>query len=267
MAISFATSGLDLLVQILRYRISDLKIAYTTVTAEDVRTASGTSNEIFYTANMPVASGFDTYLRAGRWFFAKKNTELECNGIRAYVFNLESGAFIVPAGAIVAEAGSRVRVGYTWEEEQEYKFSDKELKLYIGDAITAVNLDCDFGYTFISTGEFNVTPTVEFNTAAAHIYPLYASILLKRQLESEGFGDRIYVKDLNITIDTSKGLGDLSKSTKDLESKYQNFINDCRMSDQLAAVQSIDTYSTYPIYGNYRYAQNYSPDPSFGQTW
>lgn len=266
MAINFATSGLDLLVQILRYRISDLKASYSTVTAEDVGTANGNSNEVFYTTNMPVASGFETYLRVGRWFYTKKETELECAGARSYVFHLESGAFRIPAGATLAESGSRVRVGYTWEEEQEYKFSDKELKLYIGDAITAVNSDCNFGYTFISTGNFDVSPMVEFNSIAAHAYPLYASILIKRQLESEGFGDRIYVKDLNITIDTSKGLGDLSKSTRELESKYSNLINDCRLSDQLSAVQNIDTYSTYPIYGSHRYATNYVPDTSFGQS-
>lgn len=260
----FATSGIDLLVQILRYRISDPKTIYSTVTSENVGVASGVNNEIFYTNNMPLASGFDTHLRIGRWYYQAKSSDAACNGLRAYVFNIDSGSFRIPTSAVLAPSGERATVSYTWEEEQAYKFSDKELKLYIGDAITAVNNDCNLGYTFVVSGEtFDVSPTVTFNTAAAHIYPLYATILVKQQLESEGFGDRIYVRDINITIDTSKGLGDLSKSLKELKSSYTNIINACILEGQEAAVTKIDTYSTLNN-DIYYYQNSFTNNREFG---
>lgn len=265
--ITFATSGLDLLVQILRYRISDQKCVYTTVVQEDIGTASGIADEIFYSLNMPITSGSDTHLRCGRWYYTKKDTAGSCAGLRAYTFNVESGAFVIPNGAIYAETGSRVTIGYTWEEEQEYKFRDKELQLYIGDAINAVNNDYDFGFRFSINGDtYSVSPTPTYNDFASHIYPQYASILIKRQLESEGFGDRIYLRDLNITIDTSKGIGDLSKSLKDLDSQYQNTIKDLMFKGQEAAFCRIDTYSTKSIDGDYQYTANYNPIKEYGES-
>lgn len=271
MAVPFSTtSGLDFLVELLRYRISDLKYTYSNVIQEDAGTANGTANELFYIDYVPAISSFDTHLRVegtgAKYYYTRYNTEADCSGKRGYIFSAESGYFMIPTGAILATSGSRVKVSYTYLEEQDAKFSDDELRLYVGDAITTVNNSWyNFGHTFSATGStWYVSPTPDASSISSYLYALYAAFLVKKQLESEGFGDRIYVRDINITIDTSKGLGDLQKSAKDLMENFKSIVNELRLRGQTAAFARIDTYSTAPIdYGSYEYQTNYSKDDNF----
>jgi len=261
-------SGLDFLVNLVRYRISDLKSIYNTVVQEDAGTAAGTANEIFSTDYMPIASGFDTHLRAGRWYYTKVSTDADAVGLRAYVFSTTSGQFRIPTNATYPTSGDRAKVSYTWLDEQPTKFTDDEIKMYLGDAITTVDSTYyDFGYTFLAdntTNTFTISPTPTASGLASYVYTMYASYLIKKQLESEGFGDRIFVRDINITIDTSKGLNDLQRSSKDLMDNFRRLISEIKLKGQESIMARIDTYSSAPIVGDsYRFDSNYTNDGQF----
>lgn len=255
------TSGIDFIVEILRQRIADTKTVYTDVAQEDAGTATGAvAGEFFYTDNMPILSGADTHLRVGRWYYDKVDTDYEVTGLRAYTFNVASGAFHIPTGATAATSGDRVKLSYTWIEEQETRFRDEDLKFYIGDAVTIVNsVYYNFGHTFVAdtvTGMY-ISPTPTASDFASYLYALYAAILIREEIEAESVGDRIYVRDINITIDTSKGLGDLSKSVKELRAKFDALLRTFLVDGQEAAFSRIDTYSTKALTGTYEYAEYY----------
>jgi hypothetical protein len=259
-------SGINFLVGLVRYRISDLKILYNNVTQENAGNSTGNA-QIIYTANMPITSGFDSYLRVGRWLYTPVASQAAASGIRGYVFDSSDGSFTIPSGAVLPSAGQTIGLSYTWSEEQPYKFTDNELKMYLGDAVSTVNNSMyNFGHTFIANptnDTYTIYPEVGTSEIAGYIYAMYASYLIKKQLESEGFGDRIFVRDINITIDTSKGLGDLQKSAKDLYVMIQDVIKTLLVKGQEAAFARIDTYSTYPRQEGYLFDSNYQKDNNY----
>lgn len=256
------TNGVDFVVELLRHRISDLKYTHTNVVGEDAGSSVGSPNEVFYTANMPVVSGFDANMRIGRWHYGLSPSSASAQGERKFVLILESGGFLVPTGAIAQLSGERVKLSYTWLEEQPYKFSDMELKIYLAGAIKTVNeVYYDFGFlaSIVNNTDISISPTVYATDLAPHIYAMYASYLIKKELEAEGFGDRIYVRDINITIDTSKGLGDLQKSSEKLLNDFANIILELRVKGQEATCSKIDTYSNFPYY-TAQYKSGYSDE-------
>lgn len=261
---TIATTGMDFLANLVRYRISDLKTIVTNVVQEDVGSSSGSVPETFYTTNLPIASGFDTKLRAGRWLYSAVANEAASNGVRGYVFNTTSGSFLIPSVATPATSGDRIKLTYSWEEEQPYQFRDSEIYLYLGDAITVINSQYyDFGHSFSTDGtNYFISPTIGASDVSAYIYSMYGSYMIKKQLESEGFGDRIYVRDLNITIDTSKGLNELAKSSKELYANVMEVLDICRINGQTEAFAAIDTYSTLPVSDGY-YDTNYTKSDEF----
>lgn len=257
------TSGVTFLVELLRHRISDPKYVYSTVVNEDAGISVGSPNEVFYTENMPVASGFDANLRVGRWHYGIANNSSDAQGVRKFVLVIESGGFLIPTGAISQLAGERVKLSYTWLEEQPNKFSDSELKIYLADAIKKVNdVYYDFGFTISVSGnvDLSISPTIKASDLASHVYAMYASYIVKGELEAEGFGDRIYVRDINITIDTSKGLGDLQKSSQNLLKDFLNIINELRINGQESAFARIDTYSTVKDITGMSYNSSFNSD-------
>lgn len=244
-------TGLDFLVELLRHRISDPKISYQTEVDEDGGPASGASIESFYTDNMPIATGIgipDAELKVGRWWYTKVDTPAEAAGIRGFLFYPSSGWYYIPAGAIMPTSADRSYLTYTWQSRNATTFTDQELKMYLGDAMLEVNgTYYDFGFTFVANDPYSmsITPSISINNLGAAYYVMFATYLIKKQLESEGYNDRIMVRDINTTIDTSKGLSDLSKSIKDLRTQFEDMIAILNMRGQEAAFARIDNYSTY----------------------
>jgi hypothetical protein len=262
------TSGLDFLVDLLRHRISDPKLIFSVEVKEDAGTADGLLPATFLTDNLPIATGFDTHLRVGRNYYGSYTTPAAAvTAGNGYVFSLETGSFKIPAGATAPASGDRAQVSYVWKEEQEFKFTDQELQFYLGDAISEINSAYyNFGHSFVTTGgvaALSVSPAPQASEFASYAYAQYAAILVKQQLESEGFDDRIFVRDINITIDTSKGLGDLGKSTKRLRDDFAKLMNTFLIDGQESAFQRIDTYSTYPLTGTYTYKTNSRMETEF----
>lgn len=249
MSVPVATSGIDFLVGVVRYRINDLEYSDITVVDEDGGSSAGENQETFYTDNLPISSGFGTEMRIGRWFYTAYDTALECSGNRGYVFSQTTGSFFLPSGATPATSGDRVKLSYTWLSKQPNKFTDKEIQLYLGDAVSVVNGNYyNFGHSFVAeNGTFSIAPAPGAGELATYVYAMYATYLMKKQLESEGLSDRIFVRDINITIDTTKGLSDLSKNSKELLTQFESIMNTCRVDGQAAAMARIDTYSTKPI--------------------
>lgn len=241
-------TGVDWLIDLLRVQIADQKYKVTQVVQEDTGiVSSGVMDEMFYTDNLPIVDDTDTYMRIGRWLYQEVDSAAAAAGLRAYVFNVDSGCYHIPEGAIYGEDQGRVKVGYSWIDEQTYKFSDTELKYYVQDSTVTINDSYyNFGHTVVGAGaSLDISPAPAYDEIASYIYVKYATYLIKKQLEAEGFDNRIYVRDLNVTIDTTKGLGELAKSSRELIKEIEAIINELRLKGQVAAFTILDTYSTY----------------------
>lgn len=225
----------DWLMELLRMQIVDQKHKTVRVVGEDTdEVSNGVMNEMYYTDNLPIASGTNTYMRIGRWAYQEVDSAAAAAGLRAYVFNVDSGSFYIPEGAIYGEDQSKVKIGYSWLEEQSYKFTDAILKYYIQNAIVIINNNYhDFSYA-----------AAETNNIANYIYVKYAVYLIKKQMEVEGFNNRIYVRDLNVTIDTVKGLSELEKSSQELIKEINMIITEFKTKKQVVVTETLDTYST-----------------------
>ena len=263
-----STSGIDFLVDLLRMKIADQKLLINNVVREENATlCTGGTPETYYTKELPIAAGYSTILRIGRWKYGAVDDAVAASGERSYVFNTTSGSFYVPDDATPGTDGDIAKLTYSWSEEQEYKFSDHELKLYVQDAVVTINNGhYDFGHTVTGAGDsLEVSPQPVTSDISSYLYVMYSTYLVRKQLESEGFDNRIYVRDLNVTIDTSKGLGDLSKSSKVLMDEFSNVIYTLRVKGQEAAFMRIDTYSTYANESDdsYKFEVNHSDDSDF----
>jgi len=258
--------GIDLLADLLRQRIQDPKYIYKDEVGEFVKAALGEEDEEFETANLPILSEADRHFRAGRWKYTEYPTSAECADKRGFTFSVPSGIFIVPAGAILPEAGDPVTVSYTWVSEQETSFRDQDLKLYIADAVNVVNdIYFDFGHSIVgsSVSDIEINPLPQIDEVSSYLYTMYATILIQREIEAGSYSDRIYVRDINITIDTSKGLGDLGRSIRELESRFQDVLNTYQIRGQEAAFAKIDTYSTFSYDHTKKYSSFVSDNSNF----
>lgn len=260
------TSGMDFLAELLRQRIQDPKYLYKDEVGEYLGVATGDASESFFTANLPILSGADRHLRAGRWKYTEYATANDCSGKRGFTFCLESGTYLIPTNAIYATEGDHVKGSYTWISEQETSFRDEDLKLYLADAVNIVNQTYyDFGHSIVgnTASDLDISPCPSFNDVASYLYTMYSTILIQREIEAGSFADRIYVRDINITIDTSKGLGDLGRSIKELESRFNDVLNTFILKGQNEAFARIDTYSTYSYDGDYKFSSNQSGNSNF----
>lgn len=243
------TSGIDWLVDHVRKRINDPKAIHTFEIQENAGSATGAAaGEIFLTQNMPISSGFERELRIGRWYYTEKDTIAETSGVRGYVFNVASGSYYVPSGATAATSGDTVKLSYAWNEEQPYRFSDDELKNFLQAAVTEVQQGY-YDFSFVASGigsAWSLAPEPGANNLGSYVFAMYTVYLIKKKLEEEGFQNRLVVRDNNVAIDLAKGLGELTKSSKELFLSFKDIVRALKINGQESAFSRVDTYSTKP---------------------
>lgn len=258
--------GIDFLASLLRQRIQDPKYVYKDEVGEFAGNATGSLPETFETANLPILEGADRHLRVGRWKYTEFDTEGECAGERGYTFSVPSGIYRIPTGATAPEAGDPVTISYTWISEQETSFRDQDLKLYIADAVNVVNdIYYDFGHSVVgeTINDLEINPLPQIDEVSSYLYVMYSTILIQKEIEAGSYSDRIYVRDINITIDTSKGLGDLGRSIRELERRFEDVLNTFQIRGQESAFSKIDTYSTFAHNQGHKFARFLSDNTNF----
>ena len=228
----------------LRENIGDHKTRFIPVVREGLGVASGTSPETFYTLNMPVISGEDVNLRVGRWLFTKVSSVAAANGLRAYTFSFDNGSYTVPIGATTAISGDAVYGSYTYLGEQEYTYRDSELYEYVHEGTNYVQSMRDLSILVAGVGTgLTLTPTP--TEQQAFLIKLAAKYLLSKDREELGLAEAIMIKELDITIDTTRGIGNRIQSSKELNAALIAIIDRLNMGDTAGAGALIDTYSTY----------------------
>lgn len=234
----------DSIVSGLRRAIGDEKTKDISVVNEVMAVTTGEIFGTYYTLNMPVVSGEDVHLRVGRWYYSKVSSEAAANGIRGFTFNVPSGAFTIPNGAIGPGSGVQVLGSYTHRLEQEYEYRDSELYEYVRDGLELFQDMYDFNLdgTGIGTGYAISPDPTNFQSI---VIMLSAKYLVKKDREDHGFVDSIYIRENDIAIDTTKGLKTQTDSSKDLLIHLQSIANRLHIRDNALAGELIDTYSSY----------------------
>jgi hypothetical protein len=232
------------IVSSLRFSLGDEKTKIINIVDESLGLANGTAQEIFYTKNMPVVAGYNTYLRIDRWLYSLALTESAASGNRSYLFSVPSGSFMVPTDAVSATSGNKVFVSYTYEKEQRYQHQDNELYLYVEDALDWIQEKRDLSLVGSETGTgYTITPTP--TNFQAMLIQMGAHYLLRKDMQDKGFKDGIMLKELDITIDTTKTNRSIRFSTQELGKMLLDTVYALNLKDQATAAGIVDTYSTY----------------------
>jgi hypothetical protein len=238
------------ILSIVRKSIGDYKTVPTRITGEivaDGYTDTGDGTIIYYTVNLPITSDSeeDVYFLGGRWNY--EIIDSGTTGTRWIQWISESGMFVLNTGTSVeVTSGDIVKIGYTYDSPQEYDFRDSDLLVYIGNAASFINQET-FDYTaFTTTGsayDGTLTITPEPSTYVGILIGKIAQLEARRQIESEGNTSAIYVRQGEITIDTTKGGKDRLDSIKTLKQDVSSMINTINLGNITG--NTVDVYSTY----------------------
>ena len=244
------TNSMDLMIEEVRRLIGDEKFNFSTVIRENAGTTSGSQiAETFYTAYTPVMPGSES-LAVGRWFYTPVLASGDIWNLniagrtpsRQYIYNIDDAAFILASG-VPRTAGDTVYATYTWLEPKAPRFSDMEIKLFIADGVPEINNRISAGLNVTGYG-----PTKTFsgssNPIILRMMVLNGAKYATRSLQETLTADGIYIRDGDVTIDTTKTLKDRAGSIKAIDDMLENMYQMYEMRGQMDYVSRLDTFST-----------------------
>lgn len=245
-------AAMDLMVEEVRRVTGDTKYSFSSVVRENGGTTSGSSIvETFYTSKTPVLPGSEV-LEIGRWRFTPVlfsgdivNMNKIAQGLipwRQYVYNVNDASFFLASG-VPRTNGETVYISYTWLEPRAPRFSDTEIKLYLSDSIPEIE---NVFQIDLSSGGYSSGKTLSSisDPVVARILVLNASKLCLQALQESLTVDGIFLKDGDVTIDTTRGLKNRADSLKSLQSQINSIVEIWQLRKQLDYVGRVDTYST-----------------------
>jgi len=253
---------LEDILELIRYNINDYKRSLTPIVDEVPVAAkasphasvdywnefpTGKNYEEFLSKNMPMVSGCDVRLKGGRWFYEfagefPGSTDYGGFG-RVFLVDYNRATFIVPSGATPIVSGEKVLLTYSYFEDKEYRFSDAELKGWVGIADGYVREKVSLPYTLTGYGSnisFSTVPSGHF----AGLLVMATTYFVRQRLQEEGLQDGIFVKDGDVAFDTSKSLNARVKSLADFKKDLDATLTDIKLGDLVSAGTRIDTYSS-----------------------
>lgn len=264
-----SSSGSTGIIDIIRRTLGDPKTREVHEINDPMGRASGESQETFFTTYSPISSNSPVNLRMEgtvgypankkrMWVYTYCATESACNGIRGYVWSETSGAFRIPSNAIMPASGDVAYGTYNWDEEQNYIFTDDEIGLFIRDAVPIIEGKYPKGYSASGVGaDMAISPSpTRFSETLFVLQTIY---LMKFRLLEEGFSDRMYIREIDLTVDTTKGIRETRQSLDTLNDYIDALIKKAKVTGQESAFARIDTYSTL-----HREDQAYGPSTKFG---
>jgi hypothetical protein len=212
-------------------------------------TATGKDYEEFLTQRMPLSSGSTALFRGARWNYTSAGqfpNDYAESGKREFFVDYNRGLFVIPSGAPPVDSGGKIKLSYSWLEEQEYRFPDTEIKKWIVEGDSYVQKRLTMGYDLTGRGDnLSITPM-----ASGHeffILALATSYFMRRRLEEEGLQDGIFVKDGDVAFDTTKTLSHRGKSLQQVKSDLDEIVGNIMRKNFLAAGAKIDIYSTRDV--------------------
>lgn len=211
-------------------------------------TATGRVGEVFATQHMPLVSGAIVKLNAGRWNYSYGGEytypySALTGSPRTFKISYYNGLFIIPSGAQPIASGERVRLTYSWEESQEYVYSDTVLMRYIPDGYSYVSERYSPTYSVAGYGD-TLTFTPLPSGVEAFLLCLATSYLIRKSIFEKEISEAIAVKDGDTSFDTTKKLAHRGKGLEDVRKDIDAIASDLAIGDLDGAGVRIDVYST-----------------------
>lgn len=210
---------------------------------------TGVNSEEFLSKKTPIISGCKVKLKGGRWnydfageFPQNYGGSAAHTGKRQFLVDYYRSLFLVPSGAIPIASGDRVLLTYSYWEDQDYRFSDIEIKSWILDGDTYLRDRVTLPYTISGRGStlsFDITPSGMWLS----LLGLSTSYLMRQRLQEEAVQDGIFIKTGSTTLDTTKTLAHRGKSLDQVRKDLEGIIDTIRMGNISEAVYRIDIYS------------------------
>lgn len=221
-----------------------------------VDTATGKQGEVFATKHMPLISGCDVKLKGGRWNYEYGGEYVWpyaalTGSPRQFKISYYTGLFIVPSGATTIASGAKVSLTYSWEESQEYRYSDTEVKKWIPEGYSYIKEKYETSIVLSGRGATLSVSTIT-NDLEATLLSFATSYFMRRSLFEEEMSQAISVKDGDVAFDTTKKLAHRGRSLDAVKKDLDQIIDDIVVGNLIGAGQRIDTYSTkdwYPTTG------------------
>jgi hypothetical protein len=217
-------------------------------------TSTGSDFEVFATQNMPLVSGSTVKLKGGRWNYSLGGDYVYpyiplTGSPRQFQISYYTGLFIIPSGAQRIASGAKVTLTYSWEESQEYRYSDEEVQKWIPEGYSYIKEKYPTPYTVSGRGKImNFVPLPSGMDAT--LLSFATSYVMRRALYEQELSEAISVRDGDTAFDTTKKLAHRGKSLEAVKEDLDNIIDDLVIGDLNSAGIRIDTYSTKDWYPN-----------------
>jgi len=228
----------------LRKSIGDQKSEVTNIVKEPVTTATGGTPEVFYTKNMPIVSGNTVQMYSDRWLYTLVATTGAGLGTRAYLFDYDEGKFTIFDGATAATSGDTIYATYSYTEQMDYEYQDSELYEYVKDGVDWLNQYRNMGLSGVGVGT-GITLSPQPSGVNAVLIAMTAKYLVQKDREESGIIDGIMIKELDITIDTTKNARARLESAKAMRADLLDIVYKMNLDSTAGAAKLVDTYSTW----------------------
>ena len=223
-------------------------------------TSTGKNYEEFLTKNVPLVSGCEVNLKGSRWDYVSSGnwgrTGNTFNNQRVFFIDYNNGMFVLPSGAIPIASGETVKLTYSWYENQEYEFTDNDLKSWVLDGDMFLRNRLEPPYVLGGRGEtLSLTPVpsgIWFNLLA-----LSTSYAIRRRKQEVALDEAIVVREGTTYLDLSKSLPHRGKNIEEVKNDLEGVIKYIQLGELSSAGVRLNLYNSKEPEGTVTYHEEY----------
>lgn len=222
----------------------------TTQTVREVREivgiSTGVDNGQFQANSPPVISGSTIVFRGGRYRYVPiSNYSDKVADKRQFWFDYSIGVAYVPSGCTPVPSGQQVKLSYSWQDEQEYFYSDDDIWLFSKDAIEAVDA-LGFKHNYVFSGGTYATSSITPNLVGidGQIVMVQTALLILEKDQRSHLSSAVVIREADMSFDNTRGVTMRIKTISDLQDKLNEILKTLLTRKQISQVARIDVYST-----------------------
>jgi hypothetical protein len=225
--------------------------------------ATGKNYEEFLTQHTPLVSGCEINLRGGRWDYTSSGnwgrTGNTFSNQRVFFIDYNNGMFVLPSGATPIASGETVKLTYSWYENQEYEFTDTDIKSWVLDGDMFLRNKLTPPYVLSGRGEtLNLAPMPSgfwFSLLA-----LSTSYAIRRRKNESALDSALVLREGTTYLDLTRSLAHRGKSLEQVKEDLDAVVHMVQLGELSGAGVKLNLYNSRERDGETTYHEAYRTD-------
>jgi hypothetical protein len=185
-------------------------------------------------------------LRGGRWRYNFLEDPSEhIDDMREFWFDYATGTATVPSGCTPVTSGEKVKMSYTWRDEQEYFYPDDEIWLFVKDAADEVDaMGISHGCVLSGDGYEDAVITGSLVGTDGLVVMLQAALTILEKDQRQHLTSAVVIREADMSYDNTRGVTLRISTIAELRNKIREMLKGALIADQHGGMGRIDVYST-----------------------